>query len=276
MTRLLIVDDEAPARTRLRKLLAPLIAEQRVEVIGEASDATEALARLQQESVDLLLLDVRMPGLTGFDMLERLPPDRRPEVIFVTAHDDYALRAFDAHALDYLLKPVNRARLVEAVSRVERMLERKSPPRLTDDRLGRLLDWLEQQESPSRPETEDAVEPLRQISVPLRDRLIVFPVEQLVVAEVVDGLTRLLVIDDPAASPRKTKEYVVGYTLDQLEARLDPHAFLRVHRSALVALTHVKEMVTWFSGRYKLRLTGGHEVISSRERSRILKQRLTL
>ncbi len=281
MLRVLIVDDEAPARTRLRTLLGPLVREGRIGIVGEAPDGFEALSVLKEEAVDLLLVDIRMPGMSGFELIERLGPDPLPDVVFVTAHDDYAIRAFEAHALDYLLKPVSRARLLEAIERIERLRAPASPEQRPSARLERLMEWIEAEES-SRTKAESSYDGalLEQLAVPYRDRTLILPVDQLVAAEVSEGLTRLVMLDETAGQPTagkgKLTTYVVTYSLDQLEARLDPDRFMRVHRSALVAVPHIRELISWFSGRYKLRLTGGHEVIASRERSKLLKQRLTL
>ncbi len=275
MLRLLIVDDEPPARRRLRKLLEPLQKEGRIAMLEEAADGSEALAKLHQQPFDLLLLDVRMPELDGFEVLERIDPDRRPFVIFVTAYDDYALKAFEAHAIDYLLKPVNQKRLLEAIARVEQ-LQTATLRKAQEERLARLLDWLEAQQQANTLGPESTAPYLEQLSVTYRDRILIIPVTRLVSAEIHDGITRLYVLDEEAGLPPRLRQHVVNYTLDQLEARLNPHDFLRVHRSAIVQLRHIQALIPWFSGRYKLVLAGDHEVIASRERSKLLKERLIL
>jgi two-component system LytT family response regulator len=275
MLRILIVDDEPPARRRLRKLLEPLRASGRVAVIEEAADGVEALEKLQQQTFDLLLLDVRMPELDGFEVLERIDPNRRPFVVFTTAYDDYALKAFEAHAIDYLLKPINQERLLEAVARVEQ-LQTTAQVREQEERLSRLLDWLESQQQQTAPAPGPATSYLEQLSVTYRDRILIIPVTRLVSAEIHDGITRLYVLEEEPGAPPRLRQHVVSYTLDQLEARLHPHDFMRVHRSAIVQLRHIRELIPWFSGRYKLKLTGDHEVIASRERSKLLKERLVL
>ncbi len=273
MLRVFIVDDEAPARKRLRKLLKPLEDEERLEVVGEAADGLSTLERLDQAAVDLLFLDIQMPELDGFGVLERLDPADRPVVVFITAYDAYAVRAFEANAVDYLLKPIDRDRLGEAVARAER-LHRPEQRRLNDERLVRLLDWLDAQNGAPAPPPAEFI---RQISVPYRDRILIIPVERLVTAEINEGITRLFVEVEEGPGPKPhVRQHVVSYTLDQLESNLDPEVFMRVHRSAIVRLDHIKEMIPWFSGRYKLMMTGGHEVIASRERSKLLKDRMLL
>lgn len=275
----LIVDDEQPARRRLRKLLQPLAAAGRVRVAAEAADGVEALEKLRTQHVDLLFLDIQMPELDGFDVLERLAPEHRPAVVFTTAYDAYALRAFEANAIDYLLKPVSQERLEEAVARAERNRRTAEARRVTEDRLNRLLDWIDARSEPLPPAPPAAGrEHLRQLSIPYRDRILIVPVARLVSAEIAESITRLYVLEEEQAPGRqaRVRQHVVNYTLDQLEANLDPAAFMRVHRSAIVQVAQIQEMIPWFSGRYKLVLTGGHEVIASRERSKQLKDQLML
>ncbi len=267
MLQTLIVDDEVPARRRLARLLKPFEDDGRLEVVGEAADGVEALERIEAGGVDLVLLDIQMPGLDGFDVLDRLSPEHRPVVVFTTAHDEHALQAFEASAVDYLLKPVQQERLALALERAEKLAgsERR------DERLGELLDYLDRQPAAPAPSGDY----LQQLSIPGSDRLVIVPVERLVSAEVEDGITRLYVLPD-AAGPATPSRHIVSHTLDALERRLDPAAFVRVHRSAIVQLGQIREMIPWFSGRYKLVLVGGHEVIASRSRSRELRDRLSL
>ncbi len=263
----LIVDDEAPARSRLRRLLEPLVEAGRLRPVQEAADGVAAAERLAAEPFDLAFLDVRMPGLDGFGVLERLGPGQRPDVVFTTAYDEYAVQAFEANATDYLLKPVEAERLDRAVARVE---ERRARGTDTDERLADLLETLDETARASAP---DAQEPVERFTVQGHDRLVVVEARDVVAAEVQDGITSLYVHlpGQPAL-----QRHLVGFTLDALEARLDPASFMRVHRNALVNLSAIREMVSWFSGRYKLRLVGGHEITASRARSRDLRDRLSL
>jgi len=278
MLSTLIVDDEAPARSRLRKLHEPMVSSGRLQIYGEASDGAQALEILRSEAIDLIFLDINMPEMDGFDVLQRIEPSARPAVVFTTAFDQFALRAFETNAVDYLLKPVSRDRLEEAVRRSER--ERRSPEgrHAGDDRLKRLLDWLDERSTDGGP-VAGAVAGghLRQISIPYRDRILIVPIDRLVAAEIDEGITRLHVLEDERAPGSvRLRAYVVHYTLDQLESSLDPHTFMRVHRSSIVQIDKIREMIPWFSGRYKLLLEGGHEVVASRDRSKNLKERLML
>lgn len=271
MLKALVVDDEALARTRLRKLLGDT-----VNVVAEAGDGAEALDCLERHDVDVLFLDIQMPELNGFEVLERIDPDDRPVVIFTTAYDSYALRAFEQNAVDYLLKPISRDRLADAVRRVERLRSAPDSKVNFDERISKLLDWLDRDAEPIVPAPSPR-EVLRQISVPYRDRILLVPADHLISAEIHDGITRLYVLDEPAAgSKARLRQHVVNYTLDELESKLDESVFMRVHRSAIVQIDQIRELIPWFSGRYKLMMTGEHEVIASRDRSRVLKERLML
>ena len=277
----LIVDDEAPARSRLRRLLEPFVAAGRLEAPDEAADGVDALQILEdaERPYDLVFLDVRMPELDGFDVLDRLPPAHRPAVVFTTAYDEYALRAFEASAVDYLLKPIDAGRLADAVGRAEALRgPRPGAPAGADtadarvDRLADLLERLDRHDAPPPRPSGDAETPVRQFTVQGVDRLFVVSSDDLVAAVVVDGITNLHVRAPGGALHR----HIVTFTLDALEARLDPSEAMRVHRGALVRLGAVREMIPWFSGRYKLVLDGGLEVVASRSRSRDLRERLSL
>lgn len=278
MLKALIVDDEAPARKRMAKLLAPMEKSGRISIEDEAEDGFEALAALKKKRYDVIFLDVQMPEMTGFDVLERVPEESRPIVIFATAHDEYAVKAFETNAIDYLLKPIDKEKLERAVARAERLVGTPEERADADERFNLLLDWLDDQvdyKGRKGKESRDG-DYLKQLSVPYRDRLIIVPVNHIVAAEVRDGITRLVVLDEKPGVGSKTTEYIVSYTLEQLESNLDPDDFMRVHRSSIVQLDAIKEMINWFSGRFKLILAGGHEVISSRERSKLLRQRMTI
>jgi two-component system LytT family response regulator len=275
MLRTLIVDDEAPARHRLARLLQPLVDDGRLTIIAEAADGEEAVDLIVDGDIDLALLDVQMPGLDGFEVLGKLPPDSRPAVVFVTAYDQHALRAFEVAAVDYLVKPVERERLVEAVTRVERQGHAGDVTVAREGRLAELLEYLDRPRDENRP-APPADGYLRQITVPGRDRLLVYTVDDLLSAEVQEGITRLYTLSTNEAGRPAVHRHLVGFPLETLESRLDPERFMRVHRAALVQIERIREMVPWFSGRYKLILDGGHEVVASRARSRELRDRLSL
>ncbi|MEM0961362.1 MAG: LytTR family DNA-binding domain-containing protein [Bacteroidota bacterium] len=262
--RVLIVDDEAPARSRLRQLLEPFVESDRLAPPDEAADGVEAIETLSRRDYDLAFLDVRMPEVDGFTVIERVPPGSRPFVVFTTAYDEYAIRAFEANATDYLLKPVSTEGLERAVQRVE---DRHSAG---DDGESQLADLLDALDEATHPAKQDPT-PVERFTVQGRDRLIVIDATDIIAAEVHDSIASLYVWAEG-----HVQRHIVSFTLDALEGRLDADQFMRVHRNALVSLAAIREMVPWFSGRYKLILTGGHEVTASRARSRDLRARLAL
>ena len=267
----MIIDDEAPARTRLRRLLKDLEEAGRVAVAAEAESGVEGLEILQEESIDLLFLDIHMPGMDGFGVLERIDPTDRPVVIFTTA--------FEENAVDYLLKPVSQQRLEQAVERAERLASAPKAMKVREEQIGQLLDWLDARASVDEKESDKkaASEYLKQISIPFRDRILIVPVERLVSAEISEGITRLNILEPDEGKGRPTvRQHIVSHTLDTLDSNLDPDQFMRVHRAAIVQINLINEMIPWFSGRYKLIMAGGHEVIASRERSKALKERLMM
>jgi len=250
--RVLIVDDEAPARERLKRLLADI---EGVELIGEAEGGVQAVEMIERERPDLVLLDIQMPGLDGFGVIEAL--EDPPLVIFVTAYDEYAIRAFEVNALDYLLKPFSRERLEKAVRRAQEALAEEqdlgvSAAERFAMRLGPLLESLATQGRY-----------LTRLAVRDRDRICVLDTDEVDWIDVEDEQVMVHVGD---------RAYLIRRTLTELEARLDPAHFFRAHRSAIVNLSRVKEVVPWFKGSHKLRLTTGAEVELSRARARALRK----
>jgi len=242
--RTLIVDDEAPARERLKRYLANL---EGVEVIGEAKDGVQAVQMIEAQSPELVLLDIQMPGLDGFGVVEAL--EDPPAIIFVTAYDQYAIRAFEVHALDYLLKPFSRERLAKAIRRAREALAEGQ------DLSAQLRPLLEGLAADGQYLTRLAV----------RDR------ESIRVLDV-DEVDWIGIEDEQVMVHVGDQAYPVRRTLTELEARLDPKRFFRAHRSALVNLDRVQEITPWFKGSHILRLTTGAEVDLSRAQSRILRK----
>jgi len=218
-----------------------------VEIISEANGGVQAVEMIERERPDLVLLDIQMPGLDGFGVVEALTDP--PPVIFVTAYDEYAIRAFEVNALDYLLKPFSRERLEKAVLRAQEALVEEQD---FAARLGPLLESLAAQ---GRYLTRLAVRDRNHIRV-----LDVGEVDWIGVEE-----EQVIVhVGDEA--------YPIRRTLAELEARLDPTTFFRAHRSVIVNLDRVKEVIPWFKGSHKLRLTTGVEVELSRAQARALRK----
>ncbi|MCX6906623.1 MAG: LytTR family DNA-binding domain-containing protein [Verrucomicrobia bacterium] len=232
----LIVDDEPLARERIRILLAK---EPDIEVAGECANGHEALAVLKKQPVDLLFLDVQMPEMDGFELLGRLGRDALPAVIFVTAYDNHALKAFEVHALDYLLKPFKQSRFKEAVQRVREQIVRRE----TDDVSKRLLQLLG--------ERKPAPVYLQRLTVKENDRVLLVKTIQI---EWIESAGNYVVLHVGKQS------HVVRQTLASLEAQLDPKLFLRVSRSTLVNLDQVRELQPLFKGEYVVVLHNGKQL----------------
>lgn len=241
MIRALIADDEPPARKKLRELLAR---EADVEIVGEAGDGVEAVAAIRAAAPGVVFLDIQMPRLDGFGVVREVGVDAMPLVVFVTAYDEHALRAFEVHALDYLLKPFAPSRLKRVLDRVRRHLGAATPGDLAQ-RVDRLL-----------AEIRPASSPLRQILVEIdegRQTLLALDAIDLIRA---DG-NYLSILSNGATYRRRG-------TLSDLESRLDPARFLRLNRSEIVRLDAIREIQPWFHGDARVVLTDGAVLTWSR------------
>jgi len=247
---ILIVDDESPARERVRRMLAGIAG---TTVVGEASDAGEARRLIAELEPDLLLLDVQMPGEDGFALLRSLPS--RPAVIFVTAFDHYAVQAFEESAVDYLMKPFRPERLEQALVRARQALTR---PEALAARLTELLSGLERGAPSDRLERFTVRVGQRQLILRSVDVRWFGAEDKLVFAATAEG------------------KHYVNFTLDQLERRLDPSRFARVHRAAIANLDWAAALRPGFAGTYRLQLKdeARTEIPVSRARARILRERL--
>ena len=247
--RTLVVDDEKLARDRLVGFLARLGG---VQVIGQATNGVEAVERIERDKPDLVFLDVQMPGMDGFEVLKALTPPA-PHVVFATAYDDYAIRAFEVEAIDYLLKPFARGRVEEAVGRVRARL----------DRGGTGLDV----ESVLRRFEDVRKDHLQQIPLHAGKRILLVPVEDVLWFGVEYRLVYAHTVE---------RAFMTNFTLRDLEERLDPEVFFRAHKASLVNMRQVKEIVPWFGGRYKLVMRDhtASEVPVSRAQARALRAKL--
>jgi two-component system LytT family response regulator/two-component system response regulator LytT len=245
MIRALVVDDEAPARAHLIRLLS---AHADVEVVAEAANGLDALERLAEQRPGVMFLDIEMPGLSGFDVLGELSAP--PITVFATAFDEYAVRAFEANAIDYLLKPVQAARLAQTLDRV----------RATVAAAG----------AGYRASLQQTLAAVYR-GVPARivgrrgTRLILLSPKEILYASIEDQLVFLHTASDRFTTDR---------TMADLEALLASADFFRVSRAAVVNLNYARELVPWASGTWKVRLTNGVELDVSRDRARELKARL--
>ena len=249
--RVLVADDEPLARRGVRQLLAP---HADISVVGESRNGPDTLRALDALKPDLLFLDVQMPEMDGFAVLRARGADRMPAVVFVTAHDQFALQAFEAHAIDYLVKPLNVERFEAALARVRERLRLMQSADLAR-RLTALL-------AVERAEREK--KGIERLVVSTVERDLVIPVAEIDWISADDYYTRLHV---------GTKSYLLRQSLSSLEARLDPARFARVHRAAIVQLGSIRELRTTAGGHEAI-LRDGSRIPVSRRRRVVLDQLL--
>jgi two-component system, LytTR family, response regulator len=238
--RAVVVDDEPLARARLARLLG---SEQGVQVVAEYGDGASAAGGIRALAPDVAFVDVRMPGLDGFGLVEQLPAEQRPLIVFVTAYSEHAVEAFDARALDYLVKPVAPDRLQESVQRVRRQLGAASAAAPLESRY------------PER------------LAVPDGTRLRIVPVGELECVRAQGNYLALHV---------GTQELLLRETLANLEAKLDPRAFVRIHRSHLVRIDRIEQLESCGAGQYVVRMRSGLRVSSGRSYRAALRRALGL
>ena len=241
--RALIVDDEPLARQRLRLLGKD---DPDLEWTGECGNGAEALAAVEKDKPDLVFLDVRMPGLDGFEVLEKIPASNIPLVIFTTAYDEHALRAFEAHALDYLLKPIRPERFQAAVARARDLLACRQAGQAARG----LLDLLaERQGAPP------ASRFLSRLTVRTGEKVAVVPVQEIDSIESAGNYVAIHIGKD---------NHILRETLSALEGQLDPSRFLRISRSAIVNLDRIKELQPAYKGEHVVVLHNGRRLAMTR------------
>lgn len=252
MIRTLIVDDEPLAREGIRIRLRQ---ERDIEIVGEAADGPGAVRAIEQLAPDLVFLDVQMPGMTGFEVLEQAGPVHLPLVIFVTAHDEYALRAFDIHALDYLLKPFSNARFEDAVQRARSEFRRAAGGSYQN--VAQILDRRREQSGEANGRY------LFRFAVRERDRFILLKATEVEWIESAGNYARL---------HARGSSYLVRMTMAELERKLDPRHFARTHRTTIVNLDRVREIAPGSHGDFDVVLHNGQNVKLSRNyRDRLIK-----
>jgi DNA-binding LytR/AlgR family response regulator len=231
----IIVDDEKPARDELAFLLKAF---PEINLIGQGKNGVEAVNLIKEHSPDLVFLDVQMPGLDGFGVLRKLVERKMkvPHVVFATAFDHYAVQAFDVNAVDYVLKPFDKARIAKAIQRARKVMETQSS---TADRLEQLVSQL------NGNATKQNAQPAK-ILVKSGQRLLLVAAEDLIFATIDDGLITVV-----GREVEGTSNY---RTLEELHAALDSETFWRPHRSHLVNIHHIKEVVPWFKSSYMLKM----------------------
>jgi len=264
--RALIVDDEPLARQNIRLLLE---ADPEVEIVGEVGDGAAAVKAVRRLSPDLVFLDIQMPEMSGFDVLAALDPERMPAVVFVTAFDRYALRAFEVHALDYLLKPFDDARFEKALRQAKSQVRGREIGLLSR----RLLALLEERDArgPAAASADAGRAParnyLRRLLVKSAGRVFFLKADDIDWVEAADYYVKLHV---------GRKGHLLRESMSELEARLDPDKFLRIHRSTIVNLDRVREMHPLPGGEYAVVLHDGMQLKLSRSRREQLQKLLNL
>ena len=253
----LIVDDEQPARDELAFLLKSF---PEVEVLGHGKNGLDAVNEIRELSPQLVFLDVQMPGLDGFGVIKKLleKKARLPFFIFATAYDHYAVQAFEVNALDYLLKPVERARLGKAIARVRQMIEGAVS---ANEKLDRLVQMME--ERPALQAGKSA-----KLLVKSSGRLHLIDADEVIYATIQDGVISIITRDLEGQSNFRTVE--------ELQGNLDPKTFWRVHRSYLINVNRIKEVVPWFKSSYQLKMDDRKqtEIPVSRAQTRKLRELL--
>src|SRR5216684_1567253 len=252
--RAVLVDDEQLARDELGYLLGQVGG---VEVIGQAGNGVEALTTIDRLQPDVVFLDVQMPGLTGFEVARRLLERKTAShIVFVTAYDHHAIEAFEVNAVDYLLKPVDQARLELAVGRARRRISSDRP---LDDQLEKIVQLV-----------ADRQNRRERLAIKVGERFLLVQAEEIVYASMADESITVVTQQYSGTSNYRT--------LDELQARLDPGVFWRVHRSHLVNINKIKEIVPWFSRNYILRMKDqkSTEIPVSRTQTRRLREYLKL
>jgi two-component system LytT family response regulator len=231
--RTLIVDDEALARDRLRQLL---LAERDIQIVGECSDGAEALETIQRQKPDLIFLDIRMPELDGFAVIEALEMDPMPVIVFVTAYDQFALQAFEVHAADYLLKPFDRERFQTALQRAtERVRHREGPA-------------AKERQSAVIAELKPAAALPERLPIKTSGKVIFVKVSDIDWVEAAHNYVEVHVSQE---------KHLLRETITAFEARLSPERFVRISRSTIVNIDRIKELRPLFHGGYEIKLHDG-------------------
>jgi len=248
LLRVYLVDDESLALKRLSRLLRQT---HRVDIVGSTEKPEEAVRFLSKSAVDAVFLDIQMPGMTGFELLQKLP--KEPAIVFTTAYDRFALDAFEVNSIDYLLKPIELDRLEKALSKLERI----------------------QGTSQALSESKQLRAIARELTRKFPERIASRVGERVVFVEV-GKVTHFFAKDKLTYAATPSKDYVIDATISELEEKLDPALFLRIHRATLLNLNYVDEVSSWFGGGMVIRLKDGKrtELQISRDRLRVVKERL--
>jgi two-component system LytT family response regulator len=252
--RVVIADDERPARSFLAALLRSF---EDVVIVAEAESGAEAVAAIERERPDLALLDLQMPELDGIGVVRMLKKETMPLIAFVTAYDEYAVRAFEINAVDYLLKPVEKTRLREALNRVQERIEHAE---IVAEQVARVGDAISEYESARR------LPFLERIPVRRRDEIVILPVAQIASIVAEGELLHITTV--------KAEKHTITYRLKDLETRLDPARFIRLGRGTLANIDLIVKVNVMPGGTHMAQLSNGQQLQVSRLQSRVLRERL--
>lgn len=230
--RVLIVDDEPLARDRIREMLS---SDCEIQIIGEARNGREAIEAITADAPDIVFLDVQMSDMDGFEVLKALRVEPMPMIIFVTAYDQHAVRAFDVHAIDYLMKPFDRKRFAKALDHAKEQIKRPT----TGDG-GRILRLLEELKAGARY--------LERFAIKTGEKILFVRAEDVDSIEAEGNYVRLNLADS---------SHLLRETINSIESQIDPRTFVRIHRSTIVNMNRVKELQTWARGEYRVVLHNG-------------------
>ena len=259
----IIVDDERPARDELAFLLKSF---PEVSLVAQGKNGLEAVSLIKEHDPDLVFLDVQMPGLDGFAVIKKLAERkvRIPEIIFATAYDHYAVQAFEVSAVDYVLKPFDKARIAKAIQRARKQIEAHAP---SAERLENLAGQLGS--APAPPAKPGSPQPVK-LLVKSQSRLILVDAEDMIFATIDDGSITITAREVEGSSNYRT--------IEELAAALDPAVYWRPHRSYLVNINHIQEVVPWFKSSYVLKMNDKRstEIPVSRVQTKRLRELLKL
>jgi len=239
--RTVIVDDEELARDRIQTLLEQ---QSDVEIVGVCTDGPSAVETIDRTQPDLVFLDVQMPGMNGFEVVDNLERTKLPAVVFVTAHDAHALKAFEIHALDFLLKPFDQTRFEKALERARGQLNQSKGTTILDSRLVSLLEELHEERKYSE-----------RLIVKSSGRVFFVRTEEIDWVEASGNYVKI---------HTKSDAHLLRESMKNMEAKLDPKTFVRIHRSAIVNIDHIKELEPWFHGEYIVIMRDGTRLTASR------------
>ena len=239
----LIIDDEPLARERIRELLA---SDQEIRISGECDNGLDSVSLINEINPDLIFLDIQMPKLNGFEVLEKLEKNKIPEIIFVTAYDEFALKAFEVCAIDYLLKPFDKERFYNSLSKAKLHIKNKST-HLLNQNINTLLQKIDKQKSS---------EFIERFVIKNAGSIYFVDAEEVDWFEADGNYIKLHI---------GKKIELIRDTIKNIDEKLDPKSFVRVQRSAIVKIKSIKEIMTWFNNNYKIKLINGEEVIAGQK-----------